>query len=246
MTVLLAIEDRVEQAMHDNLLRSNDQDAVHDMLWMIQAIDENTYLHSLRVGLLVAHIGRYLQTEKRPLFLAGLTHDVGKARIPIELLKRRGGISADEMRIMENHAMHGYNILRDFGFDLTAEIVVRVHTFQPNPYPKVLPNYTHGYSDTTKNLINIYARLVALADFYDAASTRPNTKFPGNPTLTTDEIRSIVVEHNPDVADLVRDLYKNRVLGDGFFRELLSLTPPPIAPPRPSQTLPERKITTKQ
>src|SRR3989344_5559019 len=164
------------------------------------------YAHSLRVGLLARQIGRFTYHEEKPLFFAGVLHDLGKCQSPIEILGKTDSWNDDDQQTMEAHVLDGYRLLRG-RFDVSAEIMLWHHRFQENGYPEKLPPFLHHYNETTQLLIREYGRIVALADVYDALH-RPNSKFTETGKLTSDEIKGKMLELNPDRKKLVLALYK--------------------------------------
>ncbi len=164
------------------------------------------YLHSLRVGLLAQKIGRFIYHEEKPLFFAGALHDLGKCQTLLSVLGKTESWTDSDQKEIQQHVIDGYRKLRGC-FDVTAEIMVWHHRFQEDGYPKTLPPFLHVYRETTKLLIREYARIVALADVYDALH-RPNSKFSKKSTsLTGRQIRTKMFEFNPDRKRLVRALY---------------------------------------
>ena len=86
------------------------------MMWMsrIRQKDQYTSEHSLNVGLLAITFGRHLgasEEDLNHLGIAGMLHDVGKMRTPIEILNKEGHLSDKEFDIMKSHAQHGRDIL---------------------------------------------------------------------------------------------------------------------------------------
>lgn len=74
----------------------------------------HTIGHSVRVALLVLMAGRHLGFPPRALVeigTAGLLHDVGKARVPREVLFKKGKLDPEERRLVESHAVLGARIL---------------------------------------------------------------------------------------------------------------------------------------
>ncbi len=164
------------------------------------------YLHSLRVGLLARRIGQFVYHEEKPLFFAGTLHDLGKCQTLLKVLGKTGSWTDLDQKEIQQHVTDGYRLLRG-RFDITAEIMIWHHRFQENGYPETLPPFLHQYRETTKLLIREYARIVAIADVYDALH-RPNSKFSaGGMTLTGKEIRGKMFEFNPDRKKLVEALY---------------------------------------
>src|SRR5262249_43534666 len=132
----------------------------------IDAKDAYTFGHSERVGRIAVELGRELglaEDELSDLYLAGLLHDIGKIGIRDEVLGKQGPLSAEEMNHLKQHPRIGYAIL--------AEL---------HPIHHLLPGVLHhheridggGYPEGLKGTaIPFLARILAVADAYDAMST---------------------------------------------------------------------------
>ena len=80
----------------------------------LRTFDEYTYTHCINVAVLSMAFGASLgmeEKELRLLGLAGLYHDVGKARIPEEILNKPGRLTPEEFNLMKAHPVEGYNIM---------------------------------------------------------------------------------------------------------------------------------------
>jgi HD-GYP domain-containing protein (c-di-GMP phosphodiesterase class II) len=112
---------------------------------------------------------------------AGLLHDVGKALIPVELLNKTSKFDAADRAAMEPHVMHGWELLQKI-HEYTAHVIVRHHRYGREPYPKTLPPLPY-HLEPKQETIDAAARLLALADYYDALTTRNNDRNPGCESL---------------------------------------------------------------
>ena len=85
-------------------------------LTQLKEKDEYTAMHSLRVCILSLAFGRHLGLPKEPLRdlgIGALLHDVGKARVPTDILNKPGRLTADEFEIMKQHVPLGVKILEN-------------------------------------------------------------------------------------------------------------------------------------
>ncbi len=133
--------------------------------------DENTYHHSLNVSIFSLLIGSQLNLE-RPLLvtlgLAGLLHDIGKVRVPRELLASHEKFTPGEEVIMRRHTVLGAYALRELpGLLRLAMVVAFEHhaNYDLSGYPQI----------TTKEVPHLLTRIVHVADVFDAATCSRRT-----------------------------------------------------------------------
>ncbi len=134
------------------------------------------------------------------LLWAGLLHDIGKALITPEVLKKTTDFTENDVVAMEPHVKYGWDLLQNV-HDYTAHIIVRHHQFGPHPYPAVLPPLP-PYLQSKADLIMAAARLLSLADYYDAMMHRRNDKW-GNLPLETQQKREKYHIDNADEEALI-------------------------------------------
>ena len=88
---------------------------VFDMLHNMRQVNDSTYAHSLNVAIISRIIGKWLHfsnEELDTLTLAGLLHDIGKTKIPDEVLNKDGKLTDEEFQMIRNHPKYGYDILK--------------------------------------------------------------------------------------------------------------------------------------
>lgn len=132
----------------------------------LKLYDEETAHHSVNVAVLSLLTGLHLRLE-RPLLnalgLAALLHDIGKVRIPSEVLTKRDPPTEEDRALIRRHTLYGAHLLRNLpGLALLAMVVAFEHhaNFNLSGYPRI----------TTKTVPHLLTRIVQLADFYDAAT----------------------------------------------------------------------------
>ena len=139
------------------------------LLWMskMRKKDEYTSEHCFNVGLLSMTFGRHLgadEEELNTLGLCGILHDVGKMRIPNEILNKEGKLTGDEFKLMKDHSKFGRDILMsDKRIHHSAVDVAYSHheSLDGSGYPRQLK--ASGISDIT--------RIVTICDVYDAITS---------------------------------------------------------------------------
>ncbi|MFA6429703.1 MAG: HD domain-containing protein [Patescibacteria group bacterium] len=210
---LPSLEDRVTEIFDELHIIEERRNAISALLAPLKlkcAVTHDHYEHSLRVAIVVRDIAKYLGLDQKALFYAGLLHDIGKIQTNIQTLGRTDGWSPADALEMTSHPMDGYRTLRG-RFDFTAEVIVRHHQFQGNRYPEEPPPLLHEYSGATLATIMRYARILALADVYDAFH-RVNSRDGIARILTGEEIKAGLLKANEDEHDLIERLYTAGIL----------------------------------
>ena len=133
----------------------------------IKSMDNYTYQHSVNVAILSLILGVQLHLSQSELFtlcMGALIHDIGKVLIPKEIVLKPGPLTDEEFKIIKEHTTKGYDYLRGC-LDISApsRIVALQHHEKING---------QGYPDNLKDKsINRFARIVAIADVYDALTS---------------------------------------------------------------------------
>lgn len=132
----------------------------------VDAKDRHTSGHSRRVAqyayLIAERMGKS-QQEQEDIYRAGLLHDMGKLRIPADIINKPGKLTDDEYNIMKVHPAAGYHILRSISEDGSIAVAARYHHERYDG--KGYPNGLSG-----ENIPEI-ARIIGVADAYDAMTS---------------------------------------------------------------------------
>ena len=97
--------------MTDSVFRNPD---ALSSLSRLKRFDEYTFYHSVNTALLAMSLGQSLGFDRSALHLAGvgtLLHDIGKTKIPLEILNKPGRFELHEMEIMKQHVLRGVEVL---------------------------------------------------------------------------------------------------------------------------------------
>jgi len=134
--------------------------------------------HSINVCTLTLAFGRYLglsQPELTEIGMGALLHDVGELRVPKEIMSKKGLLSKEENRLMQTHAQHGADILKQSeGIPTTAIEIARAHHERSNGQ-----GYPEGLQEDD---ITYFARIVSIIDVYDTVTTNHNERASINST----------------------------------------------------------------
>lgn len=136
----------------------------------IRLHDTYTFAHSVNVAILSALLGVLQKLPKEDLLkltLGGLLHDLGKITVPHEILTKPGHLSDNEWNLMQGHPDAGRQRLKKmFPNDILLSTIALQH--HEHIDGSGYPNHLQGEQ------IHRYARIVAIADVYDAlTSVRP-------------------------------------------------------------------------
>src|SRR5271157_3179847 len=205
-------DEMLDEALAQEGVSPGHQDDIRAYLKILRNRDEKTYEHSIRVGILASKIAIYAAKpgiSARMLLWAGLLHDIGKSLVPPGVLTKKAAFTQDDYAAMEPHVKYGWDMLNDV-HDYTAHIIVRHHQFGPHPYPAELPPLPEHLKSRAEQ-IHTAARLLALADYYDALMHRNNER-NGSTPLTSKMRREIYMRDNADEKDLVELLESVGVL----------------------------------
>lgn len=161
---------------------------------------KGSYEHSCRVGLLTIDLGydNYSNEEiNLALGYSGILHDIGKLKIPIEILAKPGKLTDEERLIMRRHARFSYLELKeDKKYKLIRKVIVMHHEFKKQTaYPRKGKDRRDPLrGDPERRNENVLAReltqILAIADIYDALASPRDYKT----ALPREKVISIIEE----------------------------------------------------
>ena len=137
-------------------------------LLKLKEFDQYTTTHSLNVSVLALGLAEalgYSPDDTREIGVAGLLHDVGKTRIPLDILTKPGRLTAHERAVMQEHPVDGARIILESEeeLDLAATVAYEHHVMlDGGGYPAM--HYSRKCT--------FASRLIHVCDVYDALSTR--------------------------------------------------------------------------
>lgn len=141
---------------------------IFDLFETIKARDEYTYQHNIGVGVLSTLIGKWMnldESELSILTLAATLHDVGKVKIPVELLNKPGKLTDDEFQLVKKHTIYGYDLLKGtVGLSQRVALVALQHHERED---------NRGYPlGLGKGQVDLFSSIVAVADIFHAMSSK--------------------------------------------------------------------------
>ncbi len=132
----------------------------------IETADSYTHGHCDRVGLYAEQVGRMLGLRDeaiKTIRIGAWLHDLGKVRVPHEILNKPGPLTQHEYEVMKMHTVWGVEMLKDISFPWDIKPIVRWHHERYDGT---------GYPDRLKGEeIPLHAQIIGIADVFDALTT---------------------------------------------------------------------------
>jgi putative nucleotidyltransferase with HDIG domain len=133
----------------------------------LKQFDEYTFYHSVNTSLLAMSLGRDMGFDRGELHQIGvgtLLHDIGKTKIPVELLNKPGRFQPDEMEIMKQHVMRGVEVLSE------TTGLTEVYWKPALEHHERVDGSGYPYRRTKDNLSR-FGLIAAVVDIYDAITS---------------------------------------------------------------------------
>ena len=224
-----AVVRSLSVAMH------GDQQMIMPLLQLKQ-FDQYTTTHSLNVSVLTMALAEFLGmggNDVRAFGVAGLLHDLGKVRIPIEVLTKTGKLTPDERQLMNQHPAEGARLILESEEKLDlAAVVAYEHHIMLNGlgYP---PIHFRRACHQASNLVHV-------CDVYDALRTRRPYReaWPVDQVLPYLEGRA-GLEFDPELVKAFIQMMKkweSQVAVMSDERQAIRPAPPATTAPQPSET----------
>ncbi|MBQ7956351.1 MAG: response regulator [Lachnospiraceae bacterium] len=165
----------------------------------VDAKDRYTSGHSRRVAeysrMIAARLGKDKE-EQDEIYRAGLLHDMGKIRVPAEIINKPGKLTDDEYNIIKIHPVTGYHILKGISENSTIAVAARYHHERYDG--KGYPNGLSGEK------IPEVARILGVADAYDAmASNRSYRNALPQEVVRAEIEKGMGTQFDPKIASIM-------------------------------------------
>ena len=143
------------------------EDIVKALSLTMDLVEQASHEHAQRVAAMALNLGRKVDLPDsglRDLYYAGLLHDIGQIGTPDQILRKKGTLTLREKAAMYSHTHIGYEIVREIPSLDFAAYLIRWHheRWDGKGYPDGL----------TKDQSSLLARILAVADAFDAMSSQ--------------------------------------------------------------------------
>lgn len=192
-------EQTVELKLQQDRIKNLFLQTVAALSEAVDAKDRYTSGHSRRVAEYARRIAERMgksEREQEEIFQAGLLHDVGKIRVPAEIINKPGKLTEEEFALIKIHPVTGYHILHEVSEDTLIAISAKYHHERYDG--KGYPNGLIGEK------IPEIARILGVADSYDAMTSNRSYREALPQAVVRDEIeRGKGSQFDPQIADIM-------------------------------------------
>ncbi len=187
--------DATKNVTNDLMKAIDDNEAVAVDISALKVSDEYTFKHSVDVATMSMIVAKRFGFNEKQVYeigISGLLHDIGKSQIPNEVLNKAGKLTDEEFLVMKQHSVFGYRILtqkEELSNDIKMGVLQHHEKLNGKGYPLgvAMPK------------INTFARIISVADIYDALVTERPYKKPFSPRDAVEMIMSMTSELDVDV-----------------------------------------------
>lgn len=158
-----------------------------ESIHQLRVVDEYTFSHGLNVSSICSALAfkfDFNEKDVQDLTLAAFLHDIGKSKIPPEILNKAKPLIPKELEIMKHHAKYGYDIIKNqMGLSERIALVALEHQekYNGSGYPKGLKGKE----------ISLFSQITSIADVYDALVSQRVYK---EPMTSADAIKIMISE----------------------------------------------------
>lgn len=159
--------NKVNSICNSIFSKLRETDCIIKCLSKVKSADEYTYYHSINVAfysMLLAKWLRIHEAEIKEIVLSGLLHDIGKIKVPIEILNKKRELLPEEFDEIKKHSLYGYFMLKhtcNISENICKATLMHHEREDGSGYPYGLMG----------EQIDKYAKIVAIADVYDAMTS---------------------------------------------------------------------------
>jgi HD-GYP domain-containing protein (c-di-GMP phosphodiesterase class II) len=200
----------------------------------IKDMDNYLYTHSVNVSVYALIMAKWMHLSNdkiKDVVRTGLFHDFGKSKIPPAILNKKDSLTPLEYEIIRQHPAIGYNIIKDLTWlstDVKEAVLAHHEREDGSGYP---------YGLKAKD-IHLYAKIVAIADVYDAMTSNTIYRHKATPFDTFKEIERIGIGNfdikimHTFLANLAQHYVGSKVkLNTGEIGEIVFISPQSISTP---------------
>lgn len=184
------LADTTKDITNDLMKAIDENDAIAVDISALKVSDEYTFKHSVDVATMSMIVAKKIGMSRDEIYdigIAGLLHDIGKSKIPNEILNKPGRLTEDEFEIMKQHSVFGYRILQE-----NKEIKESIKLAVLQHHEKINAN---GYPlGVGADQICAFAKILSVVDIYDALVTERPYKEGFSPRDAVEMLMAMTAE----------------------------------------------------
>jgi putative nucleotidyltransferase with HDIG domain len=199
------VDERTKTVLQlQKMLITNHEDVIKSLVKMIEGRDTYTGGHSERVAIYSQGIAKamgFSEEECDLIYQAGILHDIGKIITPDAILLKPGKLTQNEYLLIQEHAHEGFKILSRIPMYINIADIVHAHheRYDGTGYPRGLKG----------DEIPIFARIMMIADSFDAMTTSRIYKAKKNINEAVEELKKFShTLYDPNIIDVAIDILK--------------------------------------
>jgi len=203
---ILTLRIKVAHREHEQRLQKNMLQTVAAIAGIVEMRDPYTSGHQVRVADLASAIAKQMglsDMEQQVIHLAGIVHDLGKIRVPAEILSKPGRLNEIEYSLIKMHPQAGYDILKgiDFSWPIAQMVLQHHERMDGSGYPQGLKG----------DEILVGARILCVADVVEAMSShRPYRPGLGDEAALAEVVSGRGTKFDTQVVDACVALFKEK------------------------------------
>lgn len=203
--------EKTKELVKEDLMPMAKQSGAIDYLYELNHMANDVYNHSIRVSILAGVIGKWMLLPSRKvteLITAGFLHDIGKVHFPERLQSRQPEtLNGEDFETYLHHTTDGYKILATSP-DLSEDIKLAALQHHEAMDGSGAPDGIRG------DEINMFARIIAIADLYDNITTEREGFVRQTPFAAIARITELMYSKlDPEICVLILKHIKDAFLG---------------------------------
>lgn len=161
------VSNATDSITNDLLNAIDSNDAIAIDIDTLKTSDEYTFKHSVDVATISMILAKQQGLSRKEIYeigVAGLLHDVGKTKVPLEILNKPARLNDEEFAIMRQHSVYSYRMVQNnpsFSNEVALAVLQHHEKINGSGYPM----------GATEEQITNYAKILSVADIYDALVT---------------------------------------------------------------------------
>ncbi len=225
--------DKLTEPVYHLFVEAGGTSGVFDMLHNLRDNSDAVYMHSLNVSLISNTLATWMRLPNDMVQLAtaaGLLHDIGKMLLPSELLNKKEPLTEYEQRIMNEHVVKGYELVRNKDIDSHIKNAILMHhEFRDGS----------GFPFHIRNeQIDEVASIVAIANMYDFMTSKKSYRDAICPFKVIEQFEDEGIQkYDPNaiitfLSNIVNTFIANRVkLSNGQIGDIIFVNPDHLSRP---------------